>query len=43
MGFKKIHQEIGFAELALSSSMEKNRNGGNPVSGRISMPVRHGR
>jgi IS5 family transposase len=26
MGFKKIDQKIGFAELALSSSMEKNRS-----------------
>lgn len=26
MGFKKIDQIIGFAELALSTSMEKNRS-----------------
>jgi len=26
MGFKKIDRKIGFAELALSSSMEKNRS-----------------
>ena len=26
MGFKKIDQKIGFAELALASSMEKNRS-----------------
>ena len=26
MGFKKIDQKIGFAEFALSSSMEKNRS-----------------
>ena len=26
MGFKKIESKIGFAELALSSSMEKNRS-----------------
>ncbi len=26
MGFKKIDRKIGFAELALLSSMEKNRS-----------------
>jgi len=26
MGFKKIDRKIGFAELALASSMEKNRS-----------------
>ena len=26
MGFKKIDRTLGFADLALASSMEKNRN-----------------
>ena len=31
MGFKKIERNLGFADFALASSMEKNRSLSTPV------------